>query len=241
MRAKPLALLTLAAGAAWAAPPPGGFELSVSNGEYALEACEAPVNEILADLSRQIGVRARTDPSDARTVTVRVRTRDLETLINAIAADAVLTWIRDPRTDRYILEEIRTCRPEDPEVKQRQLAELERARAAAEWKPPPVAPRHPLRYSGIGAGLAMAPDGEGILVYPLSPDSPAARAGLQAGSYVTAVDGRPIREFAGLNEITEAIRGPPGTQVELRVRRGYGEEVTVVVGREMFEYRPPKE
>jgi len=50
-------------------------------------------------------------------------------------------------------------------------------------------------------------------------DSPAARAGLQTGDYVRAIDGRPSRDlsvFAG----SRALRGAPGTSVKLTVLRG---------------------
>jgi serine protease Do len=45
-----------------------------------------------------------------------------------------------------------------------------------------------------------APDGEGILVRNVLPDSPAARAGLKAGDVITSVDGQRIRSTSELRE-----------------------------------------
>jgi serine protease Do len=45
-----------------------------------------------------------------------------------------------------------------------------------------------------------APDGEGILVRNVLPDSPAAKAGLRAGDVITSVDGQRIRSTSELRE-----------------------------------------
>ena len=60
--------------------------------------------------------------------------------------------------------------------------------------------------------------------------SPAAKAGLQTGDYIRAVDGRPTRDLSVFEGI-RLLRGQPGSQVKLTVLRGNAAEphdITVV-------------
>jgi carboxyl-terminal processing protease len=50
-------------------------------------------------------------------------------------------------------------------------------------------------------------------------DSPAAKAGLQTGDYVRAIDGKPTRDMS-VFEGMRALRGAPGSRVQLTVIRG---------------------
>jgi carboxyl-terminal processing protease len=54
-------------------------------------------------------------------------------------------------------------------------------------------------------------------------DSPAARAGLQTGDYVRAIDGKPARDLS-VFEGMRLLRGAPGTKVTLTVIRGNAAE-----------------
>lgn len=59
---------------------------------------------------------------------------------------------------------------------------------------------------------------DGCLITQVFPDMPAARAGLQAGDLVTAVDGKEIATF---DELIEAVnKKSPGRRLRLQVRRG---------------------
>jgi carboxyl-terminal processing protease len=79
-----------------------------------------------------------------------------------------------------------------------------------------------------GIGLAVNEVREGLRVAAVYPDAPAEAAGLEEGDVITAVDGKSI---AGVSaEVsTGRIKGPPGTEVELRVEplRGKPRNVTV--------------
>ncbi|MFQ5614603.1 MAG: S41 family peptidase [Anaerolineae bacterium] len=71
-------------------------------------------------------------------------------------------------------------------------------------------------FSGIGATLGME-EGLPIIVQPFE-GSPAAKAGLQAGDVILAVDGADVSGWS-LGEIVEQVRGEIGTEVVLTVFR----------------------
>ncbi|WP_436777220.1 trypsin-like peptidase domain-containing protein [Yinghuangia sp. YIM S09857] len=81
----------------------------------------------------------------------------------------------------------------------------------------------------IGVTLDMQYEGEGARISdkdfegrpPVLPDGPAARAGLQPGDVVTAIDGKRVAEA---NELIVAVRSKaPGDTVTLTVKRGDAE------------------
>ncbi len=72
-----------------------------------------------------------------------------------------------------------------------------------------------------GVGLELSRDGDAIRVVAPIDDTPASRAGLQAGDVLLRVDGEPV-QGTRLNDVVERLRGEPGTDVELTVRRGEG-------------------
>lgn len=88
-------------------------------------------------------------------------------------------------------------------------------------------------FEGIGATVDLV-DGVLTIVQPL-PNSPAVRAGIQAGDQVLAVDGVSIEGMELLDAIT-LIRGPKGTVVGLLIERnGIDEPFTVEVTRDQIE------
>jgi carboxyl-terminal processing protease len=72
-------------------------------------------------------------------------------------------------------------------------------------------------YTGVGLNVELQ-DGAVTVAEPLE-DAPAARAGILAGDIIVAVDDRPIIE-GEVEAAIERMRGEPGTEVRLRVRRG---------------------
>jgi putative serine protease PepD len=78
-------------------------------------------------------------------------------------------------------------------------------------------------YLGVSMGDATG-NQSGAVVQEVTPDSPAARAGLQAGDVVVSIDGQAVQ---ARSELVAAIRGhKPGDKVTLVVVRG-GNETTV--------------
>lgn len=64
-----------------------------------------------------------------------------------------------------------------------------------------------------------------VVVADVSPDSPAARAGLEKGDFLIEAEGRPLRSAEGLTEVTRANQGE---EISLKVESG-GQERTLSV------------
>jgi carboxyl-terminal processing protease len=71
-------------------------------------------------------------------------------------------------------------------------------------------------FSGIGVEIGVR-DGQLLVVAPLK-DSPAERAGLEAGDKILAIDSEPAAGFS-TEEAAKKIRGEAGTTVVLRINR----------------------
>jgi carboxyl-terminal processing protease len=84
-------------------------------------------------------------------------------------------------------------------------------------------------FQGIGATVAQQDDTV-VIVRPL-PDTPAEAAGILAGDVILAVDGESAIGWS-VQQAVIRIRGPQGTEVELRVRHANGEEATIVIVRD---------
>jgi len=73
-------------------------------------------------------------------------------------------------------------------------------------------------FGGIGAYMGRNEVGE--LELTIMRDRPAARAGIQDGDILLAVDGTVITTDMPVDEIVALVRGDVGTEVVLRIRRG---------------------
>ena len=85
----------------------------------------------------------------------------------------------------------------------------------------------------LAAGFGLK-DTHGVLVNSVKPDSPAAKAGLQQGDIITALEGQPVSDSNALrNRIAGAL---PGALVTLNLKRdGRDQIVKATLG----EYAPP--
>lgn len=76
------------------------------------------------------------------------------------------------------------------------------------------------RTSTAGLNLTVGDNGR-VFILSVEPDGPAAKAGLEAGDELLAIEGRPLKtltpeEFAAFKQL------PPGTPATIRYRRGKG-------------------
>lgn len=93
-------------------------------------------------------------------------------------------------------------------------------------------------YGGLGLTVSLE-DGAVKIITPTE-DTPAFRAGLKAGDYITHLDGQLI--YGGtLDEAVDKMRGRPGTQIRLTVvRPGREKPFDVTLTREIITLKPVK-
>lgn len=72
------------------------------------------------------------------------------------------------------------------------------------------------QYGGLGIEVTME-DGFVKVISPID-DTPAARAGIQPGDYITAINGKPIIGQT-LNDAVKEMRGEKGTEIEITILR----------------------
>jgi len=89
-------------------------------------------------------------------------------------------------------------------------------------------------FGGLGIEVTMD---EGLvkIVSPIE-DTPAERAGLKPGDRITAVDHEPVMGKS-LSDAVAKMRGEPGTEIVLRIRRGSQPEFDVTVVRAVIKVR----
>ena len=96
-----------------------------------------------------------------------------------------------------------------------------------------------------GLGIQIYKDNNFIKIARPLPNTPAMRAGLQAGDYITKVDGEPIHITPGgqtLAEVVDILRGLVGTEVTVTVqRRGYSDPFDVTLIREEIKIESVRE
>ncbi|MGC6404806.1 MAG: S41 family peptidase [Candidatus Comchoanobacterales bacterium] len=81
-------------------------------------------------------------------------------------------------------------------------------------------------FAGIGVEIEYK-DGLLTIVSPID-QSPAAKAGIQSGDIITAIDHQPTNKLP-LIKIIEMIRGEVGSQVSLKIQRGTNNQLTDIV------------
>ena len=76
-------------------------------------------------------------------------------------------------------------------------------------------------FGGLGIEVGME-DGFVKIIAPID-DTPAQRAGLQAGDMIIRIDEKPVKGL-GLSEAVKLMRGKPGTKIQLTILRGTDEK-----------------
>jgi carboxyl-terminal processing protease len=89
-----------------------------------------------------------------------------------------------------------------------------------------------------GLGLSVTLEDEAVKVIAPTKDTPADKAGIKSGDYITHLDGKLI--FGGtLDEAVEAMRGEPGTAIKLTiVRPGRDAPFDVTITRAIIDLKP---
>lgn len=91
-----------------------------------------------------------------------------------------------------------------------------------------------------GLGLTVTSEDGAVKVIAPTDDTPAARAGIKAGDYITRIDGDLI--FGGsLNDAVDKMRGKPGTSIKITViRPGEPKPLDFTLTREIIKVNPVK-
>ena len=89
------------------------------------------------------------------------------------------------------------------------------------------------KFGGIGVIVEYIDQDESIMINTVYPDSPAEKAGIKAGDFLHAVDGKTVKELGYTNAVNY-VRGEIGTSVELTLIRN-GEYITVTAIRAEVE------
>ena len=91
-----------------------------------------------------------------------------------------------------------------------------------------------------GLGLTVQSEDGAVKVVAATEDTPADRAGIKPGDYITHIDGEFIYGYT-LDEAVEKMRGKPGTSVKLSVvRPGRDKPFDVAIVREKITLKPVK-
>jgi len=105
--------------------------------------------------------------------------------------------------------------------------------------PEPAPEPAPTGKPYLGVFVSPEAEAEGAPIAGLAPDSPAAKAGVELGDRIVAVDGRRIADASGLVEALQGKR--PGDRLRLRVARDGRElALTVVLGARPDETPEPE-
>jgi carboxyl-terminal processing protease len=88
----------------------------------------------------------------------------------------------------------------------------------------------------VSLGLVVTIENGQLKVISPQDGSPAAQAGIKPGDLVAAIDKEPTYDLT-LGEAEQKLRGSPGTEVELTLRRGSAGPVKVKIKREPYRLR----
>ncbi len=93
------------------------------------------------------------------------------------------------------------------------------------------------KFGGLGIEVTM--DNGLVLVISPIDDTPAAKAGIKAGDYITHIDGETVIGL-NLNEAVSKMRGKIGTKIKLSIRRANTKPFDVTLKREEIKIKSVK-
>ncbi len=85
-----------------------------------------------------------------------------------------------------------------------------------------------------GLGIEVTMENGWIKVVSPIDDTPAARAGIQPGDFITHLDGEPVQGLT-LSDAVDRMRGPPNTEIRLTIRRAGAEPFDVKLTRAIIK------
>ncbi|MFP4695017.1 S41 family peptidase [Thiohalospira sp.] len=93
-------------------------------------------------------------------------------------------------------------------------------------------------FGGLGIEVTME-DGQVKVIAPID-DTPAERAGVQAGDLIVRIDSKPVKKMS-LGEAVDKMRGEPGSEIELTIlREGRDEPLELTLERAVIEVESVK-
>ena len=90
-----------------------------------------------------------------------------------------------------------------------------------------------------GLGIQITSDRGAVRVISPIDDTPAERAGIKAGDYITHIDDEPVFDLT-LNQAVKKMKGKPGTKVKLTVISGDKEPKTMTLKRAIIKVKSVK-
>ncbi len=75
------------------------------------------------------------------------------------------------------------------------------------------------QFGGVGIEVFWDPAAEVLIVMSPMPGTPAYDAGILAGDRITAINGTPTDELAGVEDAVARLKGPPGESVRVKIVR----------------------
>ncbi len=98
------------------------------------------------------------------------------------------------------------------------------------------------KFGGVGLYISKAapgtqenvPNSQYVNVVSPIEDTPAYRAGIHAGDYITQIDGEPVDELNS-DEVVDRLRGEPGSDVVVKILRGKDIRFDVTITRAIIE------
>lgn len=90
-----------------------------------------------------------------------------------------------------------------------------------------------------GLGIQITSDKGAIRVISPIDDTPAAKAGIEAGDYITHIDGEQVFDLT-LNQAVKKMKGKPGTKVKLTIVHDRGEPKEITLKRAIIKVKSVK-
>ncbi len=202
------------------------------NDRYELVASNATANEMLSAVEEVLDIPVERLPETGVPLTVHARSSDLEQVLSSFCESFVVLYTESAPgvtipSGIHVTTSVDTVR-QDAQYRSQTVRQHQLDRQM------PVPPDLPLDYAGIGAAIRLAEDGSALWLRPLSSNAPAARCGIQLGDKILNIGGRLIQDFPDQAAITEAIRGPAGSPVQMLIQKPDGSLINQVIMREVI-------